>query len=106
MNISRQFLKSLEKNNNNILGFKNRNGIWQHVNKTDLSYKINTCMEILKDNNIQKCIVKGLTVIEGDAEKDLKHFPSSSYDFVILSQTLQAFLDPEKVIKKGKCSVD
>lgn len=54
MNISRQFLKSLEKNNNDILGFKNINGIWQHVNKTDLSYKINSCMEILKDNNIQK----------------------------------------------------
>ena len=56
-------------------------------------------IEISK-NNIQKCIAKGLTVIEGDAEKDLKHFPSSSYDFVILSQTLQAFLDPEKVINE------
>ena len=43
---------------------------------------------------------KGLTVIEGDAEKDLKQFPNSSYDFVILSQTLQAFLDPEKVINE------
>ena len=41
-------------------------------------------IEISK-NNIQKCIAKGLTVIEGDAEKDLKHFPDSSYDFVILS---------------------
>ena len=56
-------------------------------------------LEISK-NNIQKCIAKGLTVIEGDAEKDLKQFPNSSYDFVILSQTLQAFLDPEKVINE------
>ena len=56
-------------------------------------------IEISKDN-IQKCIAKGLTVIEGDAEKDLKYYPSSSYDFVVLSQTLQAFLDPEKVIKE------
>ena len=56
-------------------------------------------LEISKAN-IQKCIVKGLTVIEGDAEKDLKQFPSSSYDFVILSQTLQAFLDPEKVMNE------
>ncbi len=56
-------------------------------------------LEISKDN-IQKCVAKGLTVIEGDAEKDLKHFPSSSYDFVILSQTLQAFLDPEKVMNE------
>ena len=56
-------------------------------------------LEISK-NNIQKCIAKGLTVIEGDAEKDLRQFPNSSYDFVILSQTLQAFLDPEKVINE------
>jgi methionine biosynthesis protein MetW len=54
-------------------------------------------LEISK-NNVQKCIEKGLTVIEGDAEKDLKQFPKSSFDYVILSQTLQAFLDPENVI--------
>ena len=54
-------------------------------------------IEISK-NNVQKCIGKGLTVIEGDAEKDLSQFPDGSFDFVILSQTLQAFLNPEKVI--------
>ena len=48
----------------------------------------------------QKCIGKGLTVIEGDAEKDLSQFPDGSFDFVILSQTLQAFLNPEKVISE------
>tara|TARA_Y100000591_G_C21791863_1_gene677016 strand:+ start:164 stop:760 length:597 start_codon:yes stop_codon:yes gene_type:complete len=48
--------------------------------------------------NVQKCISKGLIVIEGDAEKDLFQFPDSSFDFVILSQTLQAFLNPEKVL--------
>ena len=56
-------------------------------------------LEISK-NNVQKCIAKGLTVIEGNAEKDLKQFPSSSFDYVILSQTLQAFLDPENVINE------
>jgi methionine biosynthesis protein MetW len=54
-------------------------------------------IEILK-KNVQKCVEKGLTVIEGDAEKDLIQFPDSSFDFVILSQTLQAFLNPEIVI--------
>tara|TARA_Y100001970_G_scaffold236647_1_gene296558 strand:+ start:313 stop:921 length:609 start_codon:yes stop_codon:yes gene_type:complete len=54
-------------------------------------------IEISK-SNVQKCIYKGLTVIEGDAEKDLFQFPDSSYDFVVLSQTLQAFLNPEKVL--------
>ena len=54
-------------------------------------------IEISK-TNVQKCISKGLTVIEGDAENDLHQFPDSSFDFVILSQTLQAFLNPEKVL--------
>ena len=54
-------------------------------------------IEISK-NNVQKCIKKGLTVIEGDAEKDLTQFPDRSFDFVILSQTLQAFLNPKIVI--------
>ena len=56
-------------------------------------------IEISK-KNVQKCIGKGLTVIEGDAEKDLAQFPNSSFDFVILSQTLQAFLNPEVVINE------
>jgi len=56
-------------------------------------------IEISKDNS-QKCVGKGLTVIEGDAEKDLTQFPDGSFDFVILSQTLQAFLNPETVIQE------
>jgi methionine biosynthesis protein MetW len=56
-------------------------------------------IEISK-NNVQKCVGKGLTVIEGDAEKDLIQFPDRSFDFVILSQTLQAFLNPEIVINE------
>jgi len=56
-------------------------------------------LEISK-NKVQKCIEKGLTVIEGNAEKDLKQFPDKSFDYVILSQTLQAFLNPEHVINE------
>ena len=54
-------------------------------------------LEISK-NNVQMCISKGLSVIEGNAEKDLQQFPDLSFDYAILSQTLQAFYDPEKVI--------
>ena len=56
-------------------------------------------LEISKDK-VQKCIEKGLTIIEGNAEKDLKQFPDKSFDYVVLSQTLQAFLDPELVISE------
>ena len=70
-----------------------------------------TLMKFLKENKnvdargfeisktkAQNCIGKGLSVIEGDAEKELQQFPNSSFDYAILSQTLQAFYNPEKVI--------
>ena len=56
-------------------------------------------LEISKDK-VQKCIAKGLTVIEGNAEKDLVQFPNKAFDYVILTQTLQAFLDPELVLNE------
>ena len=56
-------------------------------------------IEISKEK-VQTCISKGLTVIEGDAEFDLKQFPDKSFDYVILSQTLQAFLNPELVLNE------
>ena len=54
----------------------------------------------LDQSNIQKCIVKGLPVIQGDAETELYQFPPQSFDYVILSQTLQAFYKPDKVLKE------
>ena len=56
-------------------------------------------IEISKDK-VQICVSKGLTVIEGNAELDLKQFPNDSFDYVILGQTLQAFVNPEIVIKE------
>ena len=53
----------------------------------------------LVEKNVKECIYKGLSVIEGDAETELHQFPNQSFDFVILSQTLQAFYNPEKVLK-------
>jgi len=49
---------------------------------------------------VQKCIAKGLPVIEGDAEKELVQFPKKSFDYVVLSQTLQAFFNPEEVLEQ------
>ena len=56
-------------------------------------------IEISKDK-VQTCVSKGLTVIEGNAELDLKQFPNDSFDYVVLGQTLQAFVNPEIVIKE------
>ena len=52
-------------------------------------------LELNKDN-VQECIHKGLPVIQGDAENELHQFPEQSFDYVVLSQTLQAFYNPEK----------
>ena len=70
-------------------------------------------MEYLKNNQqndvrglepqkelVQKSIAKGLSVIQGDAEKELFQFPKKSFDYVVLSQTLQAFLNPEEVLNQ------
>jgi len=56
-------------------------------------------IEISKEK-VQTCVSKGLTVIEGNAEFDLKQFPNKSFDYVVLGQTLQAFINPEIVIKE------
>ena len=53
----------------------------------------------LNQSNVQQCIRKGLPVIQGNAETELHQFPDRSFDFVILSQTLQAFYEPEKVLR-------
>ena len=56
-------------------------------------------IEISKEK-VQTCVSKGLTVIEGNAEFDLKQFPNNSFDYVVLGQTLQAFVNPELVINE------
>ena len=54
----------------------------------------------IKEEYVKKCIYKGLSVIEGNAETELHQFPDQSFDYVVLSQTLQAFYNPEKVLKE------
>ena len=63
----------------------------------------------LNEENVEICISKGLSVIEGNAETELGQFPDKSFDYVILSQTLQAFYNPVSVLdhllRIGKASV-
>ncbi len=63
----------------------------------------------LNEENIESCISKGLSVIEGNAETELGQFPDKSFDFVVLSQTLQAFYSPvvvlDHLLRIGKSSI-
>jgi methionine biosynthesis protein MetW len=54
----------------------------------------------LAENKVKKCISRGLSVIQGNAETELSQFPDKAFDFVVLSQTLQAFYQPENVLNE------
>jgi len=54
-------------------------------------------IEISMDG-VHTCVSQGLAVIQGDADTDLKDYPSDAFDYVVLSQTLQAMRDPQEVL--------
>lgn len=54
----------------------------------------------INEDNIVKCLEKGLPVIQGDIDEGLHEYPEKSYDYVILNQTLQSTEKPNYVIKE------
>jgi methionine biosynthesis protein MetW len=49
---------------------------------------------------VNESVAKGLSVIQGNAEEEISHFPDNSFDYVILSQTLQAMDRPDKILEE------
>ena len=93
-----KIISTLIKKESHVLDIGCSDGILMEYLKDEKKVNIRG-IEISK-SKVQNCIAKGLTVIEGNAEEDLKQFPDNSFDYVVLSQTLQAFLNPENVIKE------
>lgn len=54
----------------------------------------------LSQAGVQRCIARGLSVIQGDADIDLEHYPSGAYDYAVLSQTLQTLRQPKEVLEQ------
>ncbi|MGF1611555.1 MAG: methionine biosynthesis protein MetW [Kiloniellales bacterium] len=54
----------------------------------------------LSQEGVNACVSHGLSVIQGDADTDLADFPPDAFDYVILSQTLQATRDPRRVLEQ------
>jgi methionine biosynthesis protein MetW len=52
----------------------------------------------LDPHNVAECVARGLSVIQGDADKDLVFYPDKAMDYAILSQTLQTTMRPDKVL--------
>jgi methionine biosynthesis protein MetW len=50
--------------------------------------------------NVAECVARGLSVIQGDADKDLAFYPDASVDYAILSQTLQTTMRPDRVLEE------
>lgn len=49
---------------------------------------------------VHRAIAQGIPVIQGDVVSDLPHYPDQSYDYVVLSQALQAMADPVAVLQQ------
>jgi methionine biosynthesis protein MetW len=52
----------------------------------------------LSPGNVSLCLARGLAVVQGDADHDLADFPSQSFDYAVLTQTLQAVRHPRDVL--------
>ena len=54
----------------------------------------------LSQRGVNQCVARGLSVVQGDADADLADYPDNGFDFVILSQTLQATRRPRHVLEE------
>ena len=58
--------------------------------------------------NVAAAVARGLAVVQGDADTDLGYYPDASFDYAILSQTLQTTRAPDKVLDEllriGRCA--
>ena len=53
----------------------------------------------LSQAGVHECVSRGLAVVQGDADTDLAIYPDASFDYVILSQTIQAMRKPRQVVE-------
>jgi methionine biosynthesis protein MetW len=53
----------------------------------------------LSQAGVNACVGHGLSVIQGDADRDLEAYPAAAFDVVVLSQTLQATRNPRRVVE-------
>ena len=54
----------------------------------------------ISQKGVNECVARGLSVVQGDADTDLIDYPDDAFDYVILSQTLQATRRPRVVIEQ------
>lgn len=56
----------------------------------------------LSQEGVNASVTRGLSVVQGDADTDLRDYPDDAFDYVILSQTIQATRNPREVLQQMK----
>ncbi|NCP24987.1 MAG: methionine biosynthesis protein MetW [Erythrobacter sp.] len=49
---------------------------------------------------VERCVARGLSVVQGDADRDLADYPDASFDYAVLSQTLQTAARPDRMLEQ------
>jgi len=94
--LNENLISTLINNNSKVLDIGCGNGsLLQHLENTK---NINGQGIEISHKGVQDCVTKGLSVIQGNADTDLIHFPNNAFDIVILSRTLQATHKPKDVL--------
>ena len=48
--------------------------------------------------SVERCVAQGLSVVQGDADRDLRDYPDKGFDYAVLSQTLQTAVRPDRML--------
>ena len=49
---------------------------------------------------VERCVARGLSVVQGDADRDLVDYPDNAFDYAVLSQTLQTAARPDRMLEE------
>jgi methionine biosynthesis protein MetW len=85
----------------------------QGVRVLDVGYGDGALMAVLRDSKqvdargieidpmlVERCVARGLSVVQGDADRDLTFYPDGAFDVAILSQTLQTAARPDHMMRE------
>jgi methionine biosynthesis protein MetW len=93
-----EIIADLIEKNSKVIDIGCGDGELLHILKTTKNADVRG-LEI-SESSVSKAVSRGISVMQGDAAKDLPHYPDDSFDYAILSQTIQAMKEPDEVIKQ------
>ena len=91
-----ELIQTLIENNKMVLDIGC--GAGELINKLEIKKNSDARGIEVNGNLVRSALSLGISVVQGDAEKDLSQYDNESFDYVILSQTLQAMYNPKKVL--------